>query len=269
MLLEQQSTGGVPPQLSKENPDMGMQEVAVQSYCFRGIKDNRQTAQKVKDIGLKAIELCGVHVDFGNANVFDEAIKVYKSAGVKILSIGVQGFNGDEAKERLYFEFAKKAGATTISANFSPDTVLNSYRVAEKLADEFNINLAIHNHGGRHWLGNSEILRSVFAQTSSRIGLMLDTAWALDAGEDPVGMADKFAQRLYGVHLKDFTFDRARKHKDVVVGTGNLDLKKLFATLKKNDFKGQMILEYEGDVDNPVPALSECVGNIKKELSNG
>jgi hypothetical protein len=25
----------------------------------------------------------------------------------------------------------------------------------------------------------------------------------------------------------------------------------------------------EGDVDPPVSALSECVGNIKKELSNG
>ena len=69
---------------------MGMQEVAVQSYCFRGFKDNRQTAQKVKDIGLKAIELCGVHVDFGNTAVFDEALKIYKDAGVKIVSIGVQ-----------------------------------------------------------------------------------------------------------------------------------------------------------------------------------
>lgn len=248
---------------------MGMQELAVQSYCFRGFKDNRQTAQKVKDIGVKAIELCGVHVDFGNAGTFDEAIKIYEDAGIRIVSIGVQGFSGNDAKERLYFEFAKKAGATTISANFSPDAVPNSYRVAEKLANEFDINLAIHNHGGRHWLGNSEMLRTVFAQTSPRIGLMLDTAWALDAGEDPVGMADKFAQRLYGVHLKDFTFDRARRHKDVVVGTGNLDLRKLAATLQKGNYQGQMILEYEGDVENPVPALSECVGNIKKELYHG
>lgn len=248
---------------------MGMQELAVQSYCFRGFKDNRQAAQKVKDIGVKAIELCGVHVDFGNAGAFDETIKVYRDAGIRIVSIGVQGFSGQEAKERLYFEFARKAGATTISANFAPDAVPNSYRVAEKLADEYNLHLAIHNHGGRHWLGNSEMLRTVFAQTSPRIGLMLDTAWALDAGEDPVGMADKFAQRLYGIHLKDFTFDRARKHRDVVVGTGNLDLAKLAATLGKNNYQGQMILEYEGDVENPVPALSECVANIKKELYHG
>jgi hypothetical protein len=33
-------------------------------------------------------------------------------------------------------------------------------------------------------------------------------------------------------------------------------------TLKKNGFKGEMILEYEGDVDNPLPALAKCVAAV-------
>ena len=110
------------------------------------------------------------------------------------------------------------------------------------------------------------MLNQVFDNTSDRIGLCLDTAWALDAGEDPVAMAEKFGDRLYGVHFKDFTFDTARKHKDVVVGTGNLDLAGLYEVLKKIDFTGYAVLEYEGDVDNPVPALSECVEVIKKTM---
>lgn len=240
-------------------------ELAVQSYCFRGFKANADVIEKVKAIGLSNIELCGVHVDFAADAKFGEVIDLYRNAGVRICSIGVQGFSGKEEVERKWFEFAKRAGATTISVTFALGTVPGCYRVAEKLADEYNINLGIHNHGGRHWLGSTEVLAWVFSQTSPRIGLMLDTAWALHSHEDPVAMIERFGTRLYGVHVKDFVFDRAGKHEDVVVGTGNLDLPKMIAAMKKIGFKGNVILEYEGDVNNPVPALTDCVAAVRKE----
>ncbi|MFI5356910.1 MAG: sugar phosphate isomerase/epimerase family protein, partial [Opitutales bacterium] len=121
----------------------------------------------------------------------------------------------------------------------------------------------IHNHGGRHWLGNAQMLESVFARTSPRIGLCLDTAWALDAHEDPVALAEKFADRLYGVHLKDFVFDRAGKPADTILGQGNLDLPKFLKLLGGNERTQSVIIEYEGDIENPVPALSECVRQIQ------
>jgi sugar phosphate isomerase/epimerase len=108
------------------------------------------------------------------------------------------------------------------------------------------------------------MLQHVFANTNDRIGLCLDTAWALDAGEDPLFLIEKFAKRLYGLHLKDFVFDRARKPQDVVVGTGNLDLKKISAALAQANFSGFAVLEYEGEPANPVPAVSQCVQAIKK-----
>ena len=52
----------------------------------------------------------------------------------------------------------------------------------------------------------------------------------------------------------------------VVVGTGNLKLKEFLAIVNKNGFKGSCVLEYEGDVDNPVPALVKCVEAVKKAL---
>ena len=48
---------------------------------------------------------------------------------------------------------------------------------------------------------SATLVAQVFASTSPRIGLCLDTAWALDAHEDPVAMAGKFADRLYGVQF--------------------------------------------------------------------
>ena len=151
-----------------------------------------------------------------------------------------------------------------ITSTFKLDAAPQCFKTAERLADEFGINIAIHNHGGRDWLGNRDMLRRVFATTGPRIGLCLDTAWALDAGEDPLKMAEMFGQRLYGLHIKDFVFDRARRPEDVIVGTGNLDLPRLIGLLKKLDFNGYACLEYEGDVDNPVPALKKCVEAVKR-----
>jgi sugar phosphate isomerase/epimerase len=126
--------------------------------------------------------------------------------------------------------------------------------------------LGIHNHGGYDWLGNSTILKYIFSRTGKRIGLHLDTAWAIDAKQNPVEMAEKFADRLHGVHVKDFVYDRARNPEDVIIGTGNLDLPKLVQTLKQSNFSGPLVIEYEGDVENPVPALKKCVAELKKLL---
>jgi sugar phosphate isomerase/epimerase len=233
-------------------------QLAVQSYCYCGFKENETVVKMVKESGYSAIELCAVHVDFNDESTFDEVISLYQDNGISIVSIGVEGFKNDEASERKRFEFAKKAGVSLISANFSPDTFHEAFPAAQKLADEYDINLAIHNHGGRHWLGCSQILSYVYSVTSPRIGLCLDTGWALHSHEDPVQMAEKFADRLYTLHIKDFVFDKTGQHEDVIVGTGILDKNGLFETLDKNGFSGPVIIEYEGDKDNPVPALKKC-----------
>ncbi|MBI4026041.1 MAG: sugar phosphate isomerase/epimerase [Verrucomicrobia bacterium] len=240
------------------------QELGVQSYCFRAFKKNEEVAGLVKKCGLSMIELCAVHLDFTDKTKWAEVIDLYRSHGIRIGSIGVQRFQNDAKLEKNFFEFVKRAGAKVISADFAIDSVPSSYRTAEKLAEEYDVNLAIHNHGGRHWLGAAAMLCNVFANTSPRIGLCLDTAWALDSGEDPIKMAVDFGERLYGVHIKDFVFDRARKHRDVVVGSGNLDLKKLLVVLKKSRSCASTVLEYEGDVNNPVPALRKCVAAVRK-----
>jgi sugar phosphate isomerase/epimerase len=52
----------------------------------------------------------------------------------------------------------------------------------------------------------------------------------------------------------------------VIIGTGNLNLPKLVAGLKQMNFSGPLVIEYEGDEKNPVPALKECVAALKPLL---
>lgn len=239
-------------------------EFGVQSFCFRHFKDNRQVASLVKECGLDRMEICGVHVDFTKEETFPEVVSIYRQAGVKLISSGVNGLANREKEERKLFDFSRQAGASLMSISFDMRTIPDCFRTAERLAEEYGLRLAIHNHGGRHWLGSSEALSYVFSRTSGRIGLCLDTAWAMDAGEDPVVMVERFADRLYAVHIKDFVFDRARRHQDVIAGEGNLDLKKFFQALRKVSFSGESIIEYEAEAENPVPALRRCVAALKE-----
>ncbi len=238
-------------------------QLAVQSWCFRNFKSTTTLIEQIKGIRLKRVELCGVHADFNDPAKFPSLLEPFKQAGLQIASIGVQTFTGDEAKETAWFEFARQAGCRMISAAFDPFKQPECFTVAEKLAEKFDINLGIHNHGAHDWLGSVQMLNYILQRTGRRIGLCLDTAWMLDAGGNPVEVAEKFRDRLYGVHIKDFIFDRAGTPKDVVVGKGNLDLPALMRLIADTGHCSSVTLEYEGDVENPAPKLKACLRKIR------
>ncbi len=234
----------------------------IQSWCYRNFKTIPSLAKGLKDAGVTATELCGVQADFSKPETFDARIAELKANGITVLSIGVQHLSG-KPEERNYFEFCKKVGCKYMSVTFSPEGMWTAFKAAEKLAEEYDIKLGIHNHGGYDWLGNGVILDYVFKNTGKRIGLTLDTAWAIDAKQNPVQWVEKFADRLYGVHVKDFTYSPKREPSDVIIGEANLDLPAFTQALKKVGFSGFTVIEYEGDVENPVPALSKCVTKLK------
>lgn len=238
----------------------------VQSYCFRNFKDNHDVAAKVKEIGVSSIEVCAAHADFNDTASHADVIGAYKDAGVDIVSIGVQTFTGDEAHERKWCEFAKAAGAKHISAHFNVDSFQTAVPLAAKLAEEYDLRIAIHCHGGYRFNGSVDVLKHLLDIGGERIGINIDTAWCMQIGPrqgNPVKWVETFAGRIYGVHFKDFVFERNAAWKDVVVGTGNLDLPAFVNALEASNFDGFAVIEYEADPENPVPALTECVQQMK------
>jgi sugar phosphate isomerase/epimerase len=221
----------------------------------------------IREIGLHGIEIWKGHADFGDPSVYDDVCRAYDENGVRIVSTGVNAISGNDTEDRPLFEFAKKAGCSAMSINFSLASIDTALKNAESLSEEYGIPLGIHNHGGRHWLGNAEALRWIFSKSSKRIGLSLDTAWALDSREDPVAWMKEFGERLHILHLKDFVFSKDGTPEDVIVGNGNLDLDETAKALSEIGFHGLSIIEFEGDASNPVPALKECVAGIREKLS--
>lgn len=245
--------------------------LGVQSYCFRNFKDNDKVAQMVRQIGVDRVELCEVHVDFHDLKAFKEAVRTYQERGVAVVSLGVQTFRG-LANERDWFECAREAGAKTISAHFEVDTFPQAIESTQRLCDEYGVRVAIHNHGGYQFTGSRDVCRHLIKLGSPQIGLCLDTAWALQIGPwrgSPVEWVKEFAGSLYGLHLKDFVFDRNAQWHDVVVGAGNVDLPLLAEALDETGFGGYAVVEYEADPDDPVPALKHCVQAIRKVWTSG
>ena len=197
---------------------------------------------------------------------FMSIINTYRSNGIEVSGHGVNGLNSDPATNRTWFEFAKAVGLNSLAASFPKGEEIETGRCLEPLCEEFGIKIAIHNHGRKHNLGSPDALDRVFSRTTNNIGLCLDTAWMLDSGYDPVEMAEKYRDRLHGVHLKDFIFARDGRPEDTVIGEGNLRLEALIQLLSDTGYDQFLTIEYEGDVEDPVPNCKKCVEAIKDIL---
>lgn len=244
-------------------------DFGVQSYCFRHFKDNAKVADMVREIGLDKIEVCAVHADLSDPAAFANVVKTYDSAGVSVISIGVQTFTGNPAEE-AFFECAKAAGAGHISCHFLPDSFLQAIPQVREWSRKYGIRVGIHCHGGYNFNGNVDTLNYLISLGTPEIGLCLDTAWAMQTGPkqgNPVEWVRKhFPGKVYGVHYKDFVFGKDGAWSDVVVGEGNLNLPELVSALNETGFDGMAVIEYEADVEDPVPALKRCVESMRKSV---
>jgi sugar phosphate isomerase/epimerase len=240
-------------------------DFGVQSWCLRHFKDNATVAQKVRGIGLDKLELCGVHADFNNPGAFGEVVSIYKNEGVSVISLGVQTFVGKD-EEKAWFECAAIAGAKHISAHFRVDSFMTAIPKVRAWCREFDMKVGIHCHGGYMFGGSPDVLRHLTSLGGPEIGVFIDTAWCMQIGPGqgkPIEWAKEFAGKITGVHYKDFVFEPNGQWKDVVVGTGNLDLPAFVKALDDGGFDGVTVIEYEADVENPEPALKRCVESMR------
>ena len=239
-------------------------QLGIKSYSFRSIPDNADVAKAVKYCEVDGLDISACHVDYDNAEAQERTIATYREAGVRLSGLGVIYLRDDEAFNRRFFEFAKRAQIKVVSCSFLLEGHEAAFRSAVRLAEEFDVRMAIHNHGGKDWLGNTAALQYALKHTSPHFGLCLDTAWCLQAGEDPLKWLDLFGERLYALHFKDFAFDQNGKWQDTIVGDGALDLDAFLKRLATLDFQGSAVVEFEGE--NPVEQSKACVKAIRARL---
>lgn len=163
-----------------------------------------------------------------------------KEKGIKMQSFGVVKIK-DSNDWHAVFEFAKYMGVETITA----EPNIKDLALLSKLADEFKINVAIHNHPAPSAYWNPDAVLAALEGQSKRIGACADVGHWIRSGLDPLESLKKLEGRVLHLHMKDLNEKNNRKAHDVVWGTGISDIKGIVAELKRQDFKGIISVEYE------------------------
>ncbi len=236
-------------------------KMGIQSYSLRGF-DVLKAMQASAKLGLKHWETFPGHIKVGTVPAYVAEQKGHlEKAGITLMAYGVVEFDGDEAKARPIFDFAKAMGISSISANPKKDEV--TFKLLDKLVEEYQVNIAIHNHGpGALYDKIADVVNAV-KDHHPRVGACVDTGHFLRSKESPVEALERLKGRVFGVHLKDVKDAKVFK----IVGEGDLDVAGVLKTLKAQKYEHCLALEYEENPENPVPDLEICLANVKKALA--
>ena len=243
-------------------------QLGIQTWTLRNLNFDQAVEFAVKH-GIKNLQLIGNHLDpYAPAAEIQSKRAILEKNGLTAYTFGVTGTSLDKEKNRKLFEFAKTMGMKLIIVE-PPDFKI--FDQLEELVKEFDIKIAIHNHGIKSLYGNPTVVRNVIKHRDPRIGVCLDVGWVTAAGFDAAKVFKEYEGRVYDIHLKDKKVEAALGEDvavDSMIGKGSANYKGLIAELKKADWHGVMAIETDSQqfalkpgefVDGAVQFFSENV----------
>lgn len=236
-----------------------MEQIGSQSYSFRKF-DLAGSIRCLKELGLRQMEFCAVHFPPDKDHEgFDMVVRTLEAAGIGVPVYGVESFGGDAAANRKKFEFAKALGVEVLTADPAPESFDN----LEELCEEFQIAIAIHNHGpGARYDKVADTLRAVEGR-HRLIGACVDTGHAIRSNEKPHEVIEQLGSRVISLHLKDWVHGGDEQ----ILGEGDIDLVAVVLALEAVGFRGPLMIEYENSPDNPVPDMMKGLANWRKAVA--
>lgn len=239
-------------------------KMSIQSYSLRGF-DGKTAMQHSQKLGLKYWESFSKHVPMDTAPEKVAAMKAQlKEHGITLLAFGVEGFNDNEGAARKAFDFAKAMGVMSISAD--PQKNAKTFDLLDKLVAEYDIAIAIHNHGPKASYDKVTDVQTWVKDRHPKIGACVDTGHYLRSDEDPVEVIEKLGKRVFGVHLKDVKTLADGGKKFTILGEGDLRLADCLKALKKLDYKYSLSLEYEENPQNPIADVELCLKAVREAV---
>jgi sugar phosphate isomerase/epimerase len=193
------------------------------------------------------------------------ALADYAAAGIKLHAAGAIYFPKDEdADIRAKFEYCKRAAIGVIVAGDpAPETLPR----IEKFVKEYDIRIAVHNHGpeDKLWHSPLDVLKGIKG-LDPRIGCCIDVGHTVRAGTDVVQAIREAGPRLFNLHMKDLTSFQD-KESQVAVGDGMMPMRKIFEALIAMKYAGFVDLEYEVHPDDPMPGVISSFAYMRGVLA--
>jgi sugar phosphate isomerase/epimerase len=194
-----------------------------------------------------------------------QAISDYEANGIHLHAVGAIYFQKDDDDDiRAKFEYCKRAGVKVIVAGDPAPATLPR---VEKFVKEYDIKIAIHNHGPEDKIFPSplDVLKFV-KNMDPRMGCCIDVGHCVRAGTDVVEAIKAAGPRLFNMHMKDLT-SFTSKESQVAVGEGKMPIRQIFEALIQIKYPGWVDLEYEVHADDPMPGVTESFAYMRGVLS--
>ena len=235
------------------------------SYTFRNF-DRAQMIAWLKELGIAELNVKHVkdHLP-ADPTIEAAAVDAYKAAGIHLHAAGAIYFkNRSEADFRTKFDYCRRAGIGVLVAG---DPTPDDLPLLDKLVREYDIRVAIHNHGpeDKLWPSPLDILENI-RTLDPRVGCCIDVGHTVRAGTDVVLAITQVGARLHNVHMKDLT-DFHYKESQVAVGRGKMPVREIFRALAGINYPGFVDLEYEVHGDDPMPGVRESFAYMRGVLA--
>ena len=250
-------------------------KVAVQMYSLNNLTFV-ETVDALKSIGVKHLEAFPgqrfskeepFSVNIGMSKEQIEKVKEFiKKSDVEVVSFGVSNYEKEDQIRALY-ELVRDLEFPVAVIEAKPMYL----PIYEKYSEEMGIISTLHNHTvnteerNTTWGDFKNVAREVnkykfiFAEPDNghwtRSGLDNKEGFKLLAG------------KIYAIHLKDLmskgTIENPGPNDCVVFGKGNCDIKGILKLLDEQGFDGYFIIEHEGESDDKLKDIKECIEFLK------
>src|SRR5271169_1080756 len=239
--------------------------LGIATYTFRSFT-RAQMIPWLKQLNIASINCKDVldHLPM-DAAAETVALSDYHSNGIELHADGSIYFPKDEDDDiRGKFEYCQRAGIKVIVAGDPAPATLPRI---EKFVKQYDIRVAIHNHGPEDKIFPSplDVLKAV-KDMDPRIGCCIDVGHTVRAGTDVVQAIHEVGPRLFNVHMKDLTNFQS-KESQVAVGEGIMPVRGIFEALIKTNYKGFVDLEYEIHADDPMPGVISSFAYMRGVLA--
>ena len=245
-------------------PETGGVKLGVASYSLR--KFPREKAlEMIKALRTPYVNFKSVHLEYNlSADELARVRREVEAAGFQITGGGTITFETDtDDGVKKYFEYARAAGMPVMVSTCAPAVLPR----VEKFAKQYDIKVAIHNHGpeDKHYPSPYDVLKHVKTM-DRRMGLCIDVGHTVRTGVDVVKSIADAGARLHDMHAKDLR-DLKDKGSQVIVGEGQIPFPEIFRQLQAMRYQGFVNLEYEIDADDPLPGMQRSFAYMRGVLA--
>jgi sugar phosphate isomerase/epimerase len=249
--------------------DSGLIKLSVATYSLRSFK-RPEAIKMIQQLNIKYADVKDFHIPIKDSTPEDwkQGGKDFRDAGIKIIACGNVDMKKPEEHRRA-FEYAKAIGSPTIVCAPTQEDLPD----IEKLAKEFKIKIAIHNHGPEDkFMPTPESVLDAVKNMDPLLGLCMDIGHTARTGADPVEWIAKAGPRLHEMHFKDLKDPHNKDWKvgrdsQVAVGEGVLPIPEIFKALHKINYKGYCSLEYEINAKDPLPGMQKSFDYMRKVIT--